>query len=103
MTRNRLPGGKSNGVGIRLTPCGHWSPCGCDEAVCCFQCPLPACKYDAGESSLVLDRKARDSRILELVRKNYTARDIAQGMRMNLRTVYGVLGRHGIRRTGMMA
>ena len=72
----------------KLTVCGHTDPCGCDEAACCVECPLPVCKFDSFPARRHI---LRDFLIRAGAAAGATRTDIAAAAHMSERSVYRVL------------
>lgn len=73
--------------GEHLAPCGHIAPCGCDQAACCFDCPHPKCRFDAGGMNRIRAR-SRAKALKALKRRGYTSHEMAATLGVSRRTVF---------------
>lgn len=78
----------------RHASCGHLGSCGCNCAVCCFDCPLEDCKYDGNKvpkSTVGAIQRVEDAKRLR--DGGLTMAEIAKKFGVSRRTVYVWLAR----------
>jgi len=71
--------------------CGHLGKCGCDVSGCCFNCPLPLCRYDQGFSLRTLRSAGRTRQIITMRGQGIKVSDIAPVVGISKRSVYRLL------------
>lgn len=71
--------------------CGHYSKCGCEVTGCCFDCPLPVCKYELPHGLNTLRAQQRALRIAHFTGEGFSVDWIARVMGLSRRTVFRVL------------
>jgi hypothetical protein len=80
------------GMNIRLA-CGHVVLCGCKGVVsCCFDCPLPRCRYDGDHRGiLTILNEGRNREIVRLRSGGQAVDSIASRFHISRRNVFRVL------------
>lgn len=79
--------------------CNHQPNCGCQYAPCCFECPLPDCKYNLGCSGGatlggevgILFRLERIDKVVELRRTGLSQEAIGERLGIHRQTVAAYL------------
>ena len=89
MTRSdALPEGERH----TLAPCGHSIPCGCaGVAACCFNCPLPRCRYEMVGGLRAIRNGERNPAIVAARAAGERPDDIARRFGIGRRMVQKVL------------
>ena len=70
------------------TPCKHYNECGCEVSACCFNCPLPVCKYEEEQGMQTVRAKQSYLAIVHLLDEGRSVGWIMQVMGISRRTVY---------------
>lgn len=70
------------------TPCKHYNECGCEVSSCCFDCPLPVCKYEFTQGMQTVRGILRNLRIVHFLDEGYSVDWVIQVMGVSKRTVY---------------
>ncbi len=66
--------------------CGHQPNCGCQFAPCCFECPLPECKFILGSRGL--QRLFRQQKACKLRAAGMKVGDIASRLGVAKSTIW---------------
>lgn len=71
--------------------CKRHANCGCKEATCCFECPLPDCRYGSLPKQKRPQTEARDKQIRDMRDQGRNSTEISQRLDVSLRTVWRAL------------
>ena len=67
--------------------CTH-NECGCEVAGCCFECPLPVCKFELAQGMKTVRETQRRLAILHLLDEGRSISWIVQVLGVSERTVF---------------
>lgn len=70
------------------TTCKHYNECGCEFSDCCFDCPLPVCKFEEKQGAKTVRDNLQHLRIAHLRDEGRTVKWIGQVMGVSVRSVF---------------